>query len=107
MNPPPTEPLYVVGLRQHLVYLLERQELEDHGLGDPNGVIMVLSDALNWRFARPYGKNQTEDEPFMNAERYADNAAPNACLVCVADSWIWKPFCATHACPCALQIGKP
>ena len=32
MNPPPTEPLYVVGLRQHLMYLLERQELEDHGL---------------------------------------------------------------------------
>ncbi|KAM5533878.1 hypothetical protein V8D89_012418 [Ganoderma adspersum] len=74
MNPPPTEPLYVVGLRQHLVYLLERQELEDHGLAGPNRIIMVLSDALNWRFARPYGKNQAEDEPFMNAERSRENA---------------------------------
>ncbi|RPD65585.1 hypothetical protein L226DRAFT_479775 [Lentinus tigrinus ALCF2SS1-7] len=66
MDPPPSEPLYVVGLRSHLMYLLERQELEDHGLADPNGIIMILSDALNWRFPRPYGKNQTEDEPFMN-----------------------------------------
>ena len=86
MSPPPTEPLYLVGLRQHLMYLLERQELEDQGLADPNGVIMVLSDALNWRFARPYGKNQAEDEPFMNADRYADDPVPNARRVCVADS---------------------
>ena len=107
MNPPPTEPLYVVGLRQHLVYLLERQELEDHGLGDPNGVIMVLSDALNWRFARPYGKNQIEDEPFMNAERYAADPAPNARRVCVADSLIWKPLLHRERVPCAIRIGKP
>ena len=102
MNPPPTEPLYVVGLRQHLMYLLERQELEDQGLADPNGVIMVLSDALNWRFARPYGKNQVEDEPFMNADRYADDPAPNARCVCVADSFLLtrKSFCVrTNACP--------
>ena len=75
MYPPPTEPLYVVGLRPHLMYMVERQELEDLGLGDPNGVIMVLSDALNWRFARPYSRNQIEDEPFMNADRYADMPA--------------------------------
>ncbi|KAI0710377.1 hypothetical protein C8T65DRAFT_648151 [Cerioporus squamosus] len=69
MDPPPSEPLYVVGLRSHLMYLLERQELEDYGLADPNGVVMILSDALNWRFARSYGRNQTEDEPFMNQNR--------------------------------------
>ena len=70
MNPPPVEPLYVVGQRSHLMYLLERQELEDQGLGDPFGVVMILSDALNWRFAPPYGKNQ-DSELFMNAERCA------------------------------------
>ncbi|TBU28507.1 hypothetical protein BD311DRAFT_722416 [Dichomitus squalens] len=74
MNPPPTEPLYVVGLRHHLMYLLERQELEDQGLADLNGIVMVLSDALNWRFARSYGRNQIEDEPFMNQERSRENA---------------------------------
>ena len=78
MNPPPTEPLYVVGLRQHLMYLLERQELEDQGLADLSGIVMVLSDALNWRFARPYGRNQVEDEAFMNSERYADEPALSA-----------------------------
>ncbi len=70
MDPPPPEPLYVVGLRSHLMYILERQELEDHGLSNPNGVVMILSDALNWRFPRPYGRNQVEDEPFMNQDRY-------------------------------------
>ena len=78
MNPPPTEPLYVVGLRQHLMYLWERQELEDQGLADFNGIVMVLSDALNWRFARPYGRKQVEDEAFMNSERYADEPALSA-----------------------------
>lgn len=72
MNPPPTESLYVVGLRPHLMYILERHEMEDHGLEDPNGVVLILSDTLNWRFPRPYGKNDVEDEPFMNAGRYAE-----------------------------------
>ena len=76
MDPPPAEPLYVVGLRLHLMYMLERQELENHGLEDPNGVVMVLSDALNWRFSRPYGRNQDADELFMNADRYTGKPAP-------------------------------
>lgn len=50
------------------MYLIERQEIEDQGLGEPGGIVMVLSDALNWRFVRPYGSN-LDDEPFMNAER--------------------------------------
>ena len=76
MDPPPSEPLYVVGLRPHLMYLVERQELEDHGLADPNGVVMILSDALNWRFPRPYGRNQTIDEPFMDHNTYVDAPLP-------------------------------
>ena len=76
MNLPPVEPLYVVGQRSHLMYLLERQELEDQGLGDPFGVVMILSDALNWRFARPYGKNQ-DGELFMNAERCVHRLTPS------------------------------
>ncbi|KAI0746847.1 beta-lactamase-like protein [Daedaleopsis nitida] len=74
MDPPPSQPLYVVGLRPHLTYMLERHELEDHGLSEPNSVVMILSDALNWRPARPYGKAQSEDEPFMNVERSRENA---------------------------------
>lgn len=89
MDPPPPEPLYVVGLRPHLMYMLERQEIEDHGLSDHNGVVMILSDALNWRPARPYGKAQSEDEPFMNVERYAE--APVLSVPChlrVSDSCV-------------------
>ncbi|KAH9941310.1 uncharacterized protein BXZ73DRAFT_42209 [Epithele typhae] len=46
MDPPPSGPLYVVGLRQHFLYLLEQAELEDLGLSGPNGVVLVLADAL-------------------------------------------------------------
>ncbi|KAH9852566.1 hypothetical protein C2E23DRAFT_826150 [Lenzites betulinus] len=69
MRPPPSEPLYVVGLRQHLIYLTERHELEDLGLGseESNGVVLILSDALNWRPPRLYGPTQPQDEPFMDA----------------------------------------
>ncbi|KAI0372022.1 hypothetical protein BV20DRAFT_964716 [Pilatotrama ljubarskyi] len=74
MNPPPSEPVYVVGLRYHLMYLVERQEVEDLGLADPNGVVMILSDALNWRPPRLYGRVQPQDEPFMNAETSLEKA---------------------------------
>ncbi|KAI0777745.1 hypothetical protein BD413DRAFT_640429 [Trametes elegans] len=74
MSPPPSEPLYLIGLRSHLMYLTERQELEDVGLSDPNGVVMILSDALNWRPPRPYGRNQPEDERWMNADTSRQNA---------------------------------
>ncbi|KAI0360608.1 hypothetical protein OH77DRAFT_1393497 [Trametes cingulata] len=69
MNPPPSEPVYVVGLRHHLMYLVERHELEDLGLADPNGVVMVLSDALNWRPPRLYGRVQPQDEPSLENAR--------------------------------------
>ncbi|KAI8986907.1 beta-lactamase-like protein [Trametes punicea] len=74
MKPPPSEPLYVVGLRQHLMYLVERQELEDIWLERPNGVVLILSDALNWRPPRPYGRNAAQDEPFMSFEIARQNA---------------------------------
>ncbi|KAI0826548.1 hypothetical protein BC628DRAFT_239357 [Trametes gibbosa] len=76
MRPPPSEPLYVVGLRQHLIYLKERQELEDIGVDAcaPNGVVLVLSDALNWRPPRLYGPVQPQDEPFMDANTSQQNA---------------------------------
>lgn len=75
MRPPPSEPLYVVGQRQHLMYLTERQELEDLGLADPNGVVMVLSDSLNWRPARAYARIQPQDEPFMSDGMCAPSVA--------------------------------
>ncbi|OJT01745.1 Zinc phosphodiesterase ELAC protein 2 [Trametes pubescens] len=75
MRPPPSEPLYVVGHRQHLMYLTERQELEDLGLADPNGVVMVLSDSLNWRPARQYARIQPQDEPFMSDGMCAPSVA--------------------------------
>ncbi|KAI0635238.1 beta-lactamase-like protein [Trametes polyzona] len=74
MDPPPSQPLYVVGLRPHLMYLTERNELEDLGLGGPNGVILVLSDALNWRPPQRYARIQPDDEPFMNSETSLQHA---------------------------------
>ncbi|CDO70624.1 hypothetical protein BN946_scf184748.g22 [Trametes cinnabarina] len=74
MNPPPSEPLYVVGLRSHLMYLTERQELEDAGLSDPNGVVLILSDVLNWRGPKPYSRSALVDEPFMDFDAARQNA---------------------------------
>ncbi|KAH9940691.1 hypothetical protein B0H21DRAFT_572283 [Amylocystis lapponica] len=70
LDPPPAQPLYVVGLRHLLVYLREQSELEDLGLGsaEQNGVVTILSDVLNWRNARPYPAQILPDaEPFMDA----------------------------------------
>ncbi|GBE87655.1 hypothetical protein SCP_1103320 [Sparassis crispa] len=49
LHPPPAQPLYLVGLRDHYNYLQAQSEIEDLGLKDANGVIMVPSDALHWR----------------------------------------------------------
>lgn len=71
MNPQPSQPLYVVGVRHILVYLREQSELEDLGLNraDGNGVITVLADSLNWRTPRPYaGRTMQEEEPFMDEQ---------------------------------------
>ncbi|KAI0076534.1 hypothetical protein K474DRAFT_1644863 [Panus rudis PR-1116 ss-1] len=69
MNPPPTSPLYLVGIHPVLLYLHEQSEVEDLGFNDPsgNGVIPILSDALNYRRAWNYGRRITEDDgPWMN-----------------------------------------
>ena len=60
------------------MYLVERQELEDLGLADPtgNGVVTILSDALNWRPPRPYGRNSMHDEPFMDFETCVYSPSP-------------------------------
>ena len=69
MNPKPTEPLYVVGLRSHLMYLREHSEIEDLGLDkeDGTGVETILSDAIHWRgYNAPYPHADVmpwEDEP--------------------------------------------
>lgn len=51
LNPPPTEPLYVVSIRTVLLYLQEFNEVEDLGLDkdDGTGVLLINADALSWR----------------------------------------------------------
>ena len=70
LTPPPTEPIYVVGVRSVLLYLREMSELEDLGLeqADGAGVVTILADALNWKDPRSYGERYSE-EPWMDAER--------------------------------------
>ncbi|THH32553.1 hypothetical protein EUX98_g1639 [Antrodiella citrinella] len=73
LNPPPKEPLYVVGIRSLHLYLHELSDLEDLGLNDPiTGVVLLLSDSLNFRgpnIAR-YGRWQLKDEEdWMDNER--------------------------------------
>ena len=68
MNPPPPGPLYVIGVRNIILYLREYNEIEDLGLDrkDGRGVVMILSDALNWRTAHGYGQLNGNYEPWMN-----------------------------------------
>jgi len=53
LNPPPTEPLYLVSILPIHLYLRDLAHLEDLGLSDStdtqNGVISILSDVLNPR----------------------------------------------------------
>ncbi|KAI0088823.1 hypothetical protein BDY19DRAFT_890423 [Irpex rosettiformis] len=69
LNPPPTEPLYVVGVYAILLYLRELNDLEDLGIDreDGTGVVTILSDALSWTEPRPY-ENDITDEPWMDFE---------------------------------------
>lgn len=68
LNPPPTEPLYVVGVYGILLYLRELSDIEDLGLDheDGTGVVTILSDALNWKEPFPY--ENVSDEPWMDYE---------------------------------------
>ncbi|KAI0694223.1 hypothetical protein BC835DRAFT_1415475 [Cytidiella melzeri] len=67
LNPPPTEPLYVVGVYAILLYLRELADVEDLDLDreDGRGIVTILSDALNWRNPRPYGSDKMS-EPWMD-----------------------------------------
>lgn len=71
MNPPPSQPLYVVGPRHTLVYLREQSEVEDLGVdqADGNGIITILSDMLNWKPVRPFWKMHKNSEPYVDEER--------------------------------------
>ncbi|OSX63293.1 hypothetical protein POSPLADRAFT_1045665 [Postia placenta MAD-698-R-SB12] len=80
MNPPPSQPLYVVGPRHTLVYLREQSEVEDLGVdqADGNGIITILSDMLNWKPVRPFWKMHKNSEPYVDEER-SQQAAKNMC----------------------------
>ncbi|KAI0341479.1 hypothetical protein BDW22DRAFT_1359055 [Trametopsis cervina] len=76
LNPPPTEPLYVVGVNAVLVYLREMSDIENLGLDqeDGAGVVLILADALNWRSPLPYHSDASH-EPWMNFEQAHADAA--------------------------------
>lgn len=78
MTVPPTSPVWVVGLHQHLLYMQEVNELENLGLdnSEGNGVISVLSDALNWRTPRAYpGGVQVEKQDWLDHDRYVETCS--------------------------------
>lgn len=66
MNPPPTEPLYLIGIRAILCYLREFNEIEDLGFDkeDGAGVVTILSDAINWRESQSYSAKGSA--PWLN-----------------------------------------
>ena len=70
MNPPPSEPLYVIGVRSILLYLREYNEIEDLGLNKQGGVVTILSDALNWRGLPGYRQLNGNYESWMDAGSY-------------------------------------
>ena len=67
LNPPPAEPLYVIGTRSILLYLREYQEIEDLGINneDGTGVIMIFSDAIT---SHRGGYNKTFVESWLDFE---------------------------------------
>ena len=71
LDPPPSEPLYVVGVRSVLLYLREMSEIEDLGLDEEGGgrVITILSDALNCRDVRLYTPRLSHSEPWLDVEQ--------------------------------------
>jgi hypothetical protein len=56
LDPPPTEPLYLVVIRAVQLYLRELSDIQDLGLDDPsgNGVIIIMSEALHWKQTGAY-----------------------------------------------------
>ncbi|KAF4591050.1 hypothetical protein EYR40_009650 [Pleurotus pulmonarius] len=56
LDPPPTQPLYLVALRAVHVYLREYSDIEDLGLfdGSPSGVVTIMSESLHWKRPERY-----------------------------------------------------
>ncbi|KAJ7035559.1 hypothetical protein C8F04DRAFT_1037200 [Mycena alexandri] len=75
LNPPPTNPLYLVSIHKLHLYLRELSEIEDLGLDDPagNGVVTIMSDALHFKRSGEYvyqGMWRIEGaEPWTDYER--------------------------------------
>jgi ribonuclease Z len=51
LDPPPSEPVYLVTLRAIHLYIREYSDLQDVGLEDVsgNGVVTVMCEALHWK----------------------------------------------------------
>ncbi|KAJ6605846.1 hypothetical protein B0H10DRAFT_2076138 [Mycena sp. CBHHK59/15] len=75
LDPPPSQPLYLVSIHKLHLYLRELSDIEDLGLDDPsgNGVITVISDALHIKRSGEYlnqGMWRIEGaEPWTDYER--------------------------------------
>ncbi|KAJ7230661.1 hypothetical protein GGX14DRAFT_584185 [Mycena pura] len=75
LNPPPTQPLYLVSVHKLHLYLRELADIEDLGLDDPSprGVVTVMSDALHIKQTGEYiyhGMWRIEGaEPWTDYER--------------------------------------
>ncbi|KAF8166655.1 hypothetical protein K438DRAFT_1857115 [Mycena galopus ATCC 62051] len=56
LNPPATQPLYLVSVHKLHLYLRELANIEDLGLDDPSGsgVVTVMSDALHFKKSGDY-----------------------------------------------------
>ncbi|KAJ7813157.1 hypothetical protein B0H14DRAFT_3751159 [Mycena olivaceomarginata] len=54
LDPPATQPLYLVSIHKLHLYLRELANIEDLGLDDPNGVVTVISDALHIKRSGDY-----------------------------------------------------
>ncbi|KDR80789.1 hypothetical protein GALMADRAFT_153220 [Galerina marginata CBS 339.88] len=81
LDPPPTEPLYVVSIRGIHLYLRELNAVQDLGINDPsgNGVIPVLSESLYYRTKgnKYAGEGVWQiggNEPWLDFQTSVDNA---------------------------------
>lgn len=77
LDPPPSDPLYLISISPVHLYLRDLACLEDLGLSNstdtPNGVIPIVSDVLNFR-----GRYQTEETGWMCPE-HSRKAAQMLC----------------------------
>lgn len=64
LDPPPSEPVYLIAERGIHLYLREYANLEDIGLLDqyPAAVKPVFAEELHWRFNAHYQRNEQNRE---------------------------------------------